>query len=80
MTISDAVVRRILELCDERSLTINGISNVAGVTQSTVSDIINQKTNNAGVSTLKKLCDGFGITIREFFDNPVFDDVEQEVK
>ncbi|MEG0759261.1 MAG: helix-turn-helix transcriptional regulator, partial [Raoultibacter sp.] len=74
MTISDAVVRRILELCDERSLTINGISNVAGVTQSTVSDIINQKTNNAGVSTLKKLCDGFGITIREFFDNPVFDD------
>ncbi|MEG1013809.1 MAG: helix-turn-helix transcriptional regulator [Clostridia bacterium] len=80
MTISDAVVRRILELCDERSLTINGISNVAGVTQSTVSDIVNQKTNNAGVSTLKKLCDGFGITIREFFDNPVFDDVEQEVK
>lgn len=80
MTISDAVIRRILELCDERSLTINGISTIAGVTQSTVSDIINQKTNNAGVSTLKKLCDGFGITIRAFFDSPIFDNLEQEVK
>lgn len=80
MTVSEAVVKRILFLCSERNLTVNKISNISGVTQSTISDIVNRTTNNAGIATIKKLCDGFEISIREFFDDPVFDHLEQEVK
>ena len=29
---------------------------------------------------IKKLCDGFGITIQDFFDAEQFHDLEQEVK
>ena len=80
MTISQAVVKRIFELCDERNLTINRISNISGITQSTVSDIVNGTTANAGIATIKKLCDGFEISVRAFFDSPLFDDLEQEVR
>lgn len=79
MNISEAVVKRIFQLCGERDITVNALSNMAGVTQSTVSDIVNGTTYNAGIATLKKLCDGLEITIREFFDCELFDDLEQEV-
>ena len=80
MTIAEAVVKRIYELIDERQLTINKISTISGVTQSTVSDIVNGVTSNVKIATVKKLCDGLDISIREFFDSPLFDDLEQELK
>ena len=80
MTIAEAVVKRLFELCNERNLTVNKISNISGITQSTVSDIVNGTTTNAGIATIKKLCDGFEISIREFFNSDLFDDLEQDVK
>lgn len=80
MTIAQATVHRILALCKERRITINAISNISGVTQSTVNDITSGSTTNPGIATIKKLCDGFEITIRQFFDSDIFDDLEQEVK
>lgn len=80
MTISEAVTKRLLELCGERSLTINKLCTLSGVTQSTVSDIVNRNTSNTGIATIKKLCDGLEISIRAFFDSPLFDDLEQELR
>lgn len=80
MTIAQATVQRILALCKERGVTINGISNISGITQSTVNDIISGSTNNPGIATIKKLCDGFEITVRQFFDSDLFNDLEQEVR
>lgn len=80
MNISQAVVKRIEELCNERNLTINGLSNAAGITQSTVNDIVSGTTYNAGIVTIKKLCDGLGISIREFYDSELFIELEQEIK
>ena len=45
MTISEAVTKRLLELCGERGLTINKLCTLSGVTQSTVSDIVNRNTS-----------------------------------
>lgn len=80
MNVSRAVVHRIEGLCKERNLTINALSNLSGVTQSTVNDIVSGKTYNAGIVTIKKLCDGLGISIRDFFDYDLFSDLEQELK
>ncbi|MDE6780156.1 MAG: helix-turn-helix transcriptional regulator [Ruminococcus sp.] len=79
MNISDAVANRILELCSERNLTVNKISTLSGVTQSTVNDIVNHKAKNIGIVTIKKLCDGFGITITDFFETERFRNLEQEM-
>ena len=80
MNIGEAVKERILELCRERDITINKLSNMSGVTQSTVNNIVSGRNNSATVSTIKKLCDGLGITIEEFFKSDLFAGLEQEIK
>lgn len=79
MNMSQAVSKRILELCTKRNITVNKLSTVSGVTQSTVNDIVNLKSKNVGVVTIKKLCDGLDITITEFFDTEYFKNLEQEI-
>lgn len=80
MNISQAVIARILELCRKRNLTVNALCNISGITQSTVNDIISGTTYNAGIATIKKLCDGLDITVRDFFDSEFFINLETEVK
>lgn len=80
MNIGDAVRDRILELCQERDISVNKLSSMSGVTQSTVNNIVSGRNNSATVSTIKKLCDGLGITIQEFFQSELFSDLEQEIK
>lgn len=80
MTIGDAVRIRILQLCEENKLSINKLSIISGVTQSTVNNIISGRNNSATISTIKKLCDGLGITIIDFFHCDLFLDLEQELK
>ncbi len=80
MNIGEAVKERILELCNEHDLTVNKLSTISGVTQSTVNNIVSGRNNSATVSTIKKLCDGLGITITDFFTSELFQDLEQEVK
>ena len=79
MTVGDAVRQRILQLCQERNISINKLSSISGVTQSTVNNIVSGRNNSATVSTIKKLCDGLGITIDEFFQSPLFTELEQEI-
>lgn len=80
MVIGEAVKIRILNLCDEHRLSINKLCTISGVTQSTVNNIISGRNNSATVSTIKKLCDGLGITISDFFNAEIFRDLEQEIK
>ena len=54
MTISQAVVKRILDLCSEKNITVNKLSTISAVTQSTVNDIVNGKAKNTGIVTIKK--------------------------
>ena len=80
MNIYDFVVKRIYELCKERSITPNALSYLAGISQSTVKSILNGESKNPGIVTLKKICDGLGITIVEFFDTKDFYQLEQEIR
>lgn len=80
MNVGDAVRQRILELCDKHDISVNKLSNISGVTQSTVNNIVSGRNNSATVSTIKKLCDGLGITIEEFFNSEVFRELDQEIK
>lgn len=80
MNTKEAIALRIIELCKERNIAINALANSSGVSPSTVYSMLNEKSQNPGVVSIKKLCDGIDITLREFFDSPIFDDIEQEIK
>ena len=80
LNIGEAVRERIVELCRERSISINKLSSMSGVTQSTVNNIVSGRNNSATISTIKKICDGLGLTIEDFFDSDLFRNLEQEIK
>ncbi len=80
MNTREAVAQRILQLCETKGLAVNAIANHAGIPPMTVYSILNAKSENPGVVTIKKLCDGFSITLGEFFSTPEFDALEQEIK
>lgn len=80
MGIYEVVVKRIYDLCEERNITPNALSYMSGISQSTIKSILNGESKNPGIVTIKKICDGFDISIIEFFDTPEFDNLEQEIK
>lgn len=80
MTIGDAVKIRITELCNERKITINGLSTLCGITQSTLNNIVSGRNHSTTVSTVKKICDGLEISIVDFFSADIFLKLEQEIK
>ena len=75
-----AIANRILELCDRRGITPNKLATISAVPQATIKSILNGESQNPGTVTIKKLCDGFEITLGEFFSTPSFDSLEQEIK
>ena len=80
MNIGEAVKERILELCREHGITVNKLSTMCGITQSTLNNIVSGRNHSTTVATIKKICDGLDITIGQFFDTKVFGDLEQEIK
>ena len=80
MDTSTAVRQRILDLCAQRGITVNRLATLSGVTQSTVNNIVSGRNHSTTVATVKKLCDGLDITLRDFFDASVFDSLEQEIR
>ena len=80
MNIGEAVKERILELCREHGITVNKLSTMCGITQSTLNTIVSGRNHSTTVATVKKICDGLDITIGQFFDTKAFGDLEQEIK
>lgn len=80
MGIYEVTVKRIRELCKEHNITPNALSYAAGISQSTIKSILNGESVNPGIVTIKKICDGFDITIGDFFNTEGFNSLEQELK
>ena len=78
--IGEAVGLRIIELCEENNVTVNRLPTLCGITQSTLNNIVGGRNNSTTISTIKKICEGLDISIREFFVSAVFDSLEQEIK
>lgn len=70
MTYSDAIVQRLTELCRERKITTNRLATLAGITQSTVENIISGKTKNPKLKTLHKLAVGLNMTVSQLLNFP----------
>lgn len=80
MGIYDFVVKRIYQLCNQKGITPNALSYLCGISQSTIKSILNGESKNPGIVTIKKICDGFDMSIVEFFDTEEYYLLEQEIK
>lgn len=80
MNAKEAVARRIQELCVQRGLAINALANLCGVPPSTIYSMLNAKSQNPGIISIQKICDGLEISVREFFDAPLFENLDPIVQ
>ncbi|MDE5907481.1 MAG: XRE family transcriptional regulator [Lachnospiraceae bacterium] len=76
MKAQDMLVERINNLCKEKRMTYYALSYASAVPMTTLIHIVDKSTVNPGVLTIGKLCDGFGITLKEFFDSSEFECIE----
>lgn len=75
-----AVKNRILQLLGEHKMSIHKLAMESGVAPSSIKNILYGKSQNPGIVTIKILCDGFGISLIEFFDTETFKALEQEIR
>ncbi len=80
MTIGTAVKERILQLCESHEISVNKLCTISGVTQSTINNVISGRNKSVTIATIKKLCDGLNISIQDFFNDPLFENLEQEIQ
>lgn len=79
MKLKKAIVKRIFNICSEREMMLNELANRAGITPSTLYSFVRNEREDVTVSTVKKLIDGLDMTVVEFFSDPMFADLEQEI-
>lgn len=70
---------RILQLCEERKITINKLATLSALPPSSIKNILYGKSRNPKLLTIKMICDGLDITLSDFFSTPEFDSLDQEV-
>ena len=80
MNAKDAVVKRIISICNQRNIKLNELANISGITPSTIYSMTDETRRDISILTIKKICDGLEITLTEFFNDPIFESLEQEIK
>ena len=76
---NQAISKRIIDICKDKNMSINKLANKCGISPMTIYSITNLKSKNPGVITIKILCDGWGITLPDFFNTDLFRNLEQEI-
>ncbi len=76
MKLSEAVGKRVEKLLNERNMTQYKLSKEGGIPRSTISVTVDGKYNTVKLDTVYQIAATLGISLKDFFDDPLFDDVE----
>lgn len=71
---NQAVSIRLTELLDERGMTQYRLNASSGVPKSTIGNIVNCTFDSVKLRVIHELCQGFGISLSDFFHSPLFDE------
>lgn len=78
MKLSDAIRKRIKFYLKEKNMNVWKLCKMSGIPCSTISTFMSGKTELIKIDTLLHICEGFGITLGEFFTETMFDTAEQD--
>lgn len=78
MKLSEAVKKRIINLTNEKNITLHRLSLNSGISYSTLNSFINGKSQSPKIVTLLHICEGLEIELNEFFTDDLFKDVEED--
>ena len=75
MKLVEAIGERVKKLITEKGMTLYQMQMAGGAPRSTVSDVILVKKKRVSTDTVYQICVVLGITLKDFFDDPIFDEV-----
>lgn len=78
MQLSDAIRKRIKNLLKENNMKLWDLYKRTGIPMTTMSQFMNKKRELIGLKTLLHICEGFNLTLQQFFNDSMFDNVEQD--
>lgn len=78
MSINDSIIRRINEICREKGITVCDACLKGRMSPSNLYSLIKGRTKCSKVVTVKRFCEGAGITLSEFFDCDYFNEMEED--
>ena len=78
MKLNDAIATRIEEICREQESNVCDIALRGGMSPSAIYDLLKGRTKCSKVVTVKRFCEGAGITLSEFFNRDYFDTYEED--
>ena len=78
MDLQQAIKYRIIKLCQMQNVTVNGLAMLSGMPQSTVNSLIDGSSQNPKLLTILRLCLGLNMELKEFFDDPIFKNLDDE--
>ncbi len=78
MKLNDAIMKRIEEICEDQNSNICDIALHGGMSPSAIYDLQKGRTKCSKVITVKRFCEGAGITLSEFFNRDYFNEPEED--
>ena len=78
MKLSDSIRKRLNYYLELKNMKVWDLCKYSGIPCSTISTFRSGKTELLKLDTLLHICNGFNITLQEFFSDPIFDVVEQD--
>ena len=74
------LIERINNLCKEKGISHYALARKSDVPLGTLLHILDGTTKNPGIFTILKLCDGFDMTIAEFFETEEMENLQKDVE
>lgn len=74
MTLQEAIKERVIQLCNDRKITVNKLATISSVPQSTLNNIMHGYSKKPNTLVLYKVATAFNMTLSDFFDTPAFND------
>lgn len=71
------ISNRLYKFIEDKNLTINRLATLSGINQSSVNNLFDGSTKSPKIATVKALCDGLNISVKDFFDFPPYNQVEK---
>jgi len=75
MKLSEAVKTRILALMQENKFSQYDFYTKGGIAKSTVSQVLNGTRERVAIKTVYEMCAAMDVSLKKFFDDPIFDDL-----
>mgnify|MGYP001853306007 FL=1 len=76
MYLSEAIRKRIENLIKENKTNGNNLALNSGIDRSTINRFLRKQNKSIKIETITLICQALNISLKDFFDDKMFDDVE----